>query len=135
MNCEKIKKALVSFLVGALLLAGSIVTYANCLYVNSPVLVDGDSWTYVGSATKSTNGSYSTVNITSILDATGDDQGYTKIKVTPTSVGDTYTCYLDTPKNITLPLGYRTVGSNILYFCMGNVPSLDCTITGSFNSN
>lgn len=64
MNCEKIKKALVSFLVGALLLAGSIVTYANCLYVNSPVLVDGDSWTYVGSATKSTTGSYSTVNIT-----------------------------------------------------------------------
>lgn len=135
MNCQKVKKALVSFLIGASLIGGSVVTYANCLYVSTKTYVDSNTWTSVGGATKSTNGSYCTVKILEIYKADGSSSDYKYVKVKPTTNGTSTTCEKYKNKDITLPTAYQTAGVYVTYYCMGNNPRLDCMITGNFNSN
>lgn len=99
----------------------------------SKKLVNGNEYTYVTKATKETRSSTAAVHVTNIDKADGYDSIYTYLWVRATSDGSGTQIAKGSSYDIAIPSAYQAKGKTVEMYAKGNVPFLDCTITGYWN--
>ena len=99
----------------------------------SKKLVNGNDYTYVTQATKETRSSTAAVHITNIDKADGYDSLYSYLWVKATSDGTGTQIVKGSSYDVAIPSSYQAKGSIVEMYAKGNIPFLDCTITGYWN--
>lgn len=128
-------KAVVSFLLVAMLL----MTMVTSAYAGSSVFrnayVDSNSWSYITKTANSSGSSTGTILISNLYKADGSASNYTTVFAKATS-GGTYIgvskgrdCSLD------IPAACRVKNAIVELYAMGNWPWLDCQMTGHWTVN
>lgn len=129
---KSIKGALSVFLV-ILIMAGAVMV-ANAansvLFTKRPV--DSNSYSYIESATKTTNANPVVVHITNIYKADGSNSAYSCVWTKATSSGVAQQAVRGDYQELGIPEAYRHAGANIALYAKGNNPLLDCQISGSW---
>lgn len=129
---KSVKSALSIFLV--VLIMASAVMVANA--ANSVVFtkrpVDSNSYTYITSATKTTKYNPAVVHITNIFKADGSNSAYSCVWTKATVNGVVQQAVAGTYQELGIPEAYRYEGANIALYAQGNIPWLDCQISGTW---
>lgn len=92
--------------------------------------VDSNSYTYITGATKETTTTYAGVQISDIYKADGSSSSYNNVYVKACTTGYGLSATKGRYLDLTIPSGYRAAGSYVTLYAKGNVPWLDCKISG-----
>ena len=99
--------------------------------------VDSNEWTYIVTATKADKGETCKVEISNIYKANGSNSNYEAVRGVIRS--NTKTASVSSnirlgKKTTTIALleAYQAKGTILSFYSMGNNPSLDCKISGTF---
>ena len=132
----KIKKRILSLsLVFILALSLSTVCFASEYnFTNLKLSVDSNSWSYIGSATKSSTTTDGELKITKIYDADGNESFmYTQVYAKATSDGISTLVTKGEWCDVPIPSAYQSTGQSVSLYCKGHIPWLDCKISGYWN--
>ncbi|MBD5553788.1 MAG: hypothetical protein HDQ95_00155 [Roseburia sp.] len=125
----------VLMLLGADSTVFATVVYDGAIAMFSKEYVDSNEWTYICYSIRSSRTTDLEVKISKIYKADGSDSNYKKVKVYCSGGGydfSTKIAQLNTTVSYEVPVGYGASGTTYKLYAMGNDPSLDCQITGSF---
>lgn len=123
------KSAISIVLTLVLLISCTLVASATeSVFTKRPV--DSNSYSYITSAKKETTTTTATVRITNIYKADGSSSWYSTVWVKPTSTGTGVSVTKGAYCDVTIPSQFRTAGSWVNLYAQGNIPWLDCQISG-----
>lgn len=137
---KRMKKMGILLVTVLMLLGADSTVFATVVY-NGPIAmfakeyVDSNEWTYICYSIRSSKATDLEVKITNIYKADGSDSNYKKVKVYCSGGGydfSTKTAPLNITVSYDVPVNYGASGTTYKLYAMGNDPSLDCQITGSF---
>lgn len=130
---KRLKLISSAFLVLALVCSIVITAFATDTTFTQRY-VDSNTFTQVVSLRKSATSDRATLTLSNIYKADGSTSNYQYILAKATNQGSTISVRKGTTRDLSIPEGYRAVGSLIVLYARGNNPSLDCRISGTFNA-
>lgn len=138
---DLLKKAVVGVCVAGVLVSTNAMASTKVTAAFSKVKVDSNEYTTIAKVTKQIDYEYAYVTISDIYKADGSASNYQQIKgkVVFNDAGTWKICEekvvkKDTETKFILKNNAKYEGVTLRFRAMGNNPSLDCKVTGHFDS-
>ena len=136
-----LKRVIVGVSVAGVLVSTNAMASQKVTAAFSKVKVDSNEYTTIAKVTKKADYEFAYVTISEIYKADGSSSNYQQIKgkVVFNDNGTWKICGEKPVKkgeeaNFRLPINAQRVGVTLRFRAMGNDPSLDCKVTGHFDS-
>lgn len=127
---KKLRKSALSIAITVLLLVSCTFVASATEAIFTKRSVDSNSYSYITTAKKETTSTTASVQVTNIYKADGSSSWYTTVYAKATSTGTPLSVVKGKYYDLTIPSSNRSAGSWVPLYSMGNVPWLDCQISG-----
>ncbi len=121
----------ITLCIATILCVTSLASAAESSFTKSSV--DSNSYSFVTTEKKDTTSTTAAVKIENIYKADGSASNYSTVDVKATSSGTGVSVNKGSTVDISIPSGSQSSGSYVAMYSKGNIPWLDCKISGYWN--